>query len=79
MFCVQIKKECDINLFMTKMGKVSVENDIVTAHYNKDYFNEEEWCCVIYEFKNAGKQILGALVLYVHIKDTMLCDVSNAK
>lgn len=51
----KFKKECDINLFMTKMGKVSVENDIVTAHYNKDYFNEEEWCCVIYEFKNAGK------------------------
>ena len=51
----KLKKECDINVFMTKMGKVSVEDDIVTAYYNKDYFNEEEWCCVIYDFKNVGK------------------------
>lgn len=76
----KFKKECDINLFMTKMGKVSVENDIVTAHYNNDYFNEEEWCCVIYEFKNAGKTDIRCVSpVCTYKKDTMLCDVSNAK
>lgn len=76
----KLKKECDINVFMTKMEKVSVEEDIVTAYYNKDYFNEEEWCCVIYDFKNVGKTDIRCVSpICTYKKDTMLCNVSNAK
>ena len=74
----KLKKECDINVFMTKIEMVSVDNDAVIAHYNKDLFNEEEWCCVIYEFKNMGKtDIRRVSPICTYKKDTMLCDVSS--
>lgn len=76
----KLKKKCDINVFITKMDKVSVEDDIVTAHYNKEFFNEEEWCCVIYEFKNVGKTDIRCVSpICTYKKNTMLCDVSNTQ
>lgn len=76
----KLKKECDIDVFMTKMEKVSVEDDIVTAHYNKDFFNEEEWCCVIYSFKNVGKTDIRCVSpICTYKKDTLLCSVSSAQ
>ena len=36
------EKECDINVFMTRIEDVSVDED-VTAHYNKEFFNEKNW------------------------------------
>ena len=76
----KLKKECDINVFMTKIEKVSIEDDIVIAHYNKEYFNEEEWCCVIYEFKNAGKTDIRCVSpICTYKKDTMLCSVYSAQ
>lgn len=76
----KLKKECDIDVFMTKMEKVSVEDDIVTAHYNKDFFNEEEWCCVIYNFKNVGKTDIRCVSpICTYKKNTMLCNVLNAQ
>lgn len=76
----KLKRECDINVFMTKMEKVFVEDDIVTAHYNKDFFNEEEWCCVIYDFKNVGKTDIRCVSpICTYKKDTMLCSVTNAQ
>ena len=76
----KLKKECDINVFMTKIEKVSVEDDIVTAHYNKEFFNEEEWCCVMYEFKNMGKTDIRCVSpICTYKKDTMLCNVSVAQ
>ena len=76
----KLKKECDINVFMTRMEKVSVENDIVKAHYNKEFFNDEEWCCVIYEFKNVGKTDIQSVASICTLKkDTMFCNVVNAQ
>ena len=76
----KLKKECDINVFMTKMEDVSVEGDCVTVHYNKDFFNEEEWCCVIYEFRNVGKTDIRCVSpICTYKKDTMLCDVKVNK
>lgn len=76
----KLKKECDINVFMTRMEKVSVENDIVTAHYNKEFFNEQEWCCVIYEFKNVGgTDIQTVAPICTYKKDAMFCNVVNAQ
>ena len=76
----KLKKECDINVFMTKIEKVSVEDDIVTAHYNKEFFNEEEWCCVIYDFKNMGKTDIRCVSpICTYKKDTMLCSVNDAQ
>lgn len=75
-----LKKECDINVFMTKIEKVSVEDDMVIAHYNKNFFNEDEWCCVIYEFKNAGKTDIRCVSpICTYKKDTMLCSVANSQ
>lgn len=75
----KLKKECDINVFMTKMEKVTVEDGIVTASYNKDFFDEEEWCCVIYDFKNVGKTDIRCISpICTYKKDTMLCNVANA-
>ncbi len=74
----KLKKECDISVFMTKIKSVSVEDDIVTVHYNKEFFNEEEWCCVIFEFMNVGKtdiQCISPICTYK--KDTMLCNVKE--
>lgn len=76
----RIDKECDINIFLTKIEKVTVEDDTVTAHYNKDYFDIEDWCCVKYTFKNVGKtdiECINPICLYK--KDTMLCDIAIAQ
>lgn len=76
----ELEKECDINVFMTRIEEVSVEDGDVTAHYNNKFFNEEEWCCVIYTFKNVGKtDVRGVSPICTYKKDTMLCDVASAK
>lgn len=75
----KLKKDCDINLFMTKMQNVSVESNVITAHYNEKFFNKEEWCCVIYEFMNEGKtDIQNIRPICTYKKDTMLCSVDEA-
>ena len=70
----KFKKECDINLFMTKMGKVSVENDIVRHIITKTILMKKNGVVLFMNLKMLEKQILGALVLYVHIKK-ILCFV----
>ena len=76
----KLKKDCDINLFVTKIEKVSVEDDIVTAHYNEKFFNEEEWCCVIYMFENVGKTDIRCVSpICIYQKGTMLCSVNEAQ
>lgn len=76
----KLKKECDVNIFLTKIESVSIEDDVVTPHYKKELFNEDEWCCVIYSFKNEGKtdiQCISPICTYK--KDTILCNVSVAQ
>lgn len=76
----KLKKVCDINVFITKMENVSVDGDAVLVQYNKDFYNEDEWCCIIYNFKNVGgTDILRVNPICTYKKDTMLCDVTNAR
>lgn len=75
-----MKKECDINVFITRIENVSVEDRGVIAHYNKEFFNKEEWCCVIYKFQNVGKTDISCISpICTYQKDTMLCDADNAQ
>jgi len=73
------EQECDINVFMTRIEDVSVDED-VTAHYNKEFFNEKDWCCVIYAFKNVGRTDIRCVSpICTYQKDMVLCDVSIAQ
>ena len=60
-----IKQNCDINVFVAHIANVSIEGDkkqqIVKAHYENGDINQEEWCCVIYTMKNAGKTDISSL------------------
>jgi hypothetical protein len=53
-----VKQKCDVNLIVAPIDSVTIEGkkrkEIVNAHYKSEYFNENEWCCVIYTLKNAG-------------------------
>lgn len=69
----------DINIFLTKIEDVFVENEVVTAHFKKEYFNEDEWCCVIYSFKNIGNTDIRCInPICVEKKNMILCDVAIA-
>lgn len=57
------KQKCDIEIFMAHMDHVSVEDngkkgkkkrEWVRAHFNHEDLNSNEWCCVMYTFKNVG-------------------------
>ena len=53
-----VKQKCDVNLVVVPIDNVTIEGKkkkaIVNAHYKVEYFNENEWSCVIYTLKNAG-------------------------
>ena len=77
---LEINKKCDINIFLTKIESVSTENGIVKLHYKEEFFNKEEWCCVIYTFKNMGKtDILCVSPICVNKRSTILCDITNVQ
>lgn len=70
-----IKQNCDINVFVAHIANVSIEGDkkqqIVQAHYENGDINQEEWCCVIYTMKNAGKtDIFSLRIVSTFQKDT---------
>ena len=69
-----IKQQCDIELFVAKIDHVTTgkkKHDIVEAHYKEADLNSEEWCCVIYTFRNAGKTDISTLHIISHYqKDT---------
>ena len=74
----KIKKECDINIFITKFDSVLVESNNVIFRYDPKRLNKDDWCCVIYELKNVGKtDILSVSPICMYKKDTMLCDINK--
>lgn len=76
----RIKKQFDINIFLTKIKNVSVEGDLVNIHYNKELFEQDNWCCVIYMFKNIGKTDIRCInPICTYQKDTILCNVDSAE
>lgn len=75
-----VKKECDINIFLGKIERVSVEDGCVTAHYCEENFNSNDWCCIIYTFKNVGKKDIACInPICMYKRDTVLCDVKFIK
>lgn len=78
-----IKKPCDIELFVAHIQSVSVrgkkKDPIVDAYYKSEHFNPEEWCCVIYTHKNAGKTDVSSLdIICNYMKDTCIFPVDRA-
>lgn len=51
-----IDEECDIDVFVSKIKNVDYdrENDDLKINYFDDDLNKDNWCCIIYELKNAG-------------------------
>ena len=75
-----IKKECDINIFLAKIANVVIDEDIVKAEFYDEHFNQEEWCCVIYTFRNMGKTDIQCINPVCNSKkDTILYDASQVK
>lgn len=59
-----IKQKCDIEIFVAHIDHVSVEGndkkgrkkqEWVRAHFHPEDLNSNDWCCVIYVFKNMGQ------------------------
>lgn len=69
-----IKQKCDIDLFVARISQVSLEgrrkDQIVRAHFCGDDLNPENWCCVIYTLKNAGKTDISRLDIICHFQQT---------
>ena len=64
-----IKQECDLDVFLTRI--IGIErNGRIDAIYQKEDFNPEEWCCVIYTLKNVGKTDISVSYIICHHKRT---------
>lgn len=78
-----IKKHCDIELFVAHIDSTTVKgkkkDPIVDAYYAEDHFNSDEWCCVIYTLKNAGKTDIDSLdIICTFARDTCIFPTSEA-
>ena len=69
-----VKQKCDIELFVAHIDNVTVEgkgkNAVVSAHYKEEHLNSDEWCCVIYTFKNAGKTDISTMDIIWHFQQS---------
>ena len=69
-----IKQKCDIELFVAHIEKTIIEGKkkraIVYAHYNEEHLDPNEWCCVMYTFKNAGKTDISTMDTIWHFQQS---------
>ena len=69
-----VKQKCDIDLFVARIQNVTIEGKkkkaVVNAHYSEDHLNANEWCCVIYVLKNAGKTDISSLHMIWHFQQS---------
>lgn len=69
-----IKQKCDIELFVAHIESVTLESNRkrspVYAHYKEEHLNSNEWCCVIYTFKNAGKTDISTMDIFWHFQQS---------
>ena len=42
----------------------------INAHYKEEHLNSDEWCCVIYTFKNAGKTDISSMDIIWHFQQS---------
>ncbi len=74
-----IKKQSDINIFLTRIENVSIADEDIRVQFNEEYFDENEWCCVIYTLKNVGKTDISCInPICRSKKDTILCSSAIA-
>lgn len=63
-----VKQKCDIELFVVHIDSVTVDGKnkraAVNANYKSEHLDSDEWCCVIYTFKNAGKTDISTLDIF---------------
>lgn len=71
-----IKQKCDIDIFMTSIIGVEVQ-DWVEAIYSEEDFNQSEWCCVIYTLQNVGKTDITVTDIICKHKRTYVIFQSN--
>ena len=75
-----IKENCDINIFLAKIANVQIDNGSVNVYLDEEHLNDDEWCCVIYKFKNKGKTDIQCVNPICNIKKSVvLYDVCNMK
>ena len=73
----RLNEKCDIDIFMTKIESMSVNDELKKVLYNKEFLNEQNWCCVIYKFENVGKTDIRHLCLKCNDKkNVILCDTN---
>lgn len=63
-----VKQKCDIELFVAHIDSVTIDEKnkraVVNANYKSEHLNSDEWCCVIYTLKNAGKTDISTLDVF---------------
>lgn len=84
-----IRQKCDFELFVAHIDHVSIKTngkkgrkkrEWVLAHFHPENLNANEWCCVIYVFKNVGKTDISTTDIICHYqKDTCIfpCDYAE--
>lgn len=78
-----IKQPCDIEVLVIPIEDVTItdnnKKEIVNAHYNEEYLNQTDWCCVIYTFKNVGKtDVFSFSVICNYQRDTCILPCGKA-
>lgn len=71
-----IKKETDLDVFMTPIHHIEI-NGRVDAIYDEKFFNNDEWCCVIYVLENVGKTDIAITHVLCNHKRTEVLMGSN--
>ena len=69
-----IKQKCDIEIFVAHIENTTVEGKkkraVVYAYYKEEHLDPDEWCCVMYTFKNAGKTDVSTLDIFWHFQQS---------
>ena len=69
-----VKQKCDIEVIVAHVEDVVVtgekKSERVEAQYRAEDFNSDEWCCVIYTFKNAGKTDISTMDIVWHFQQS---------
>lgn len=74
-----IQLKCDLSVFLARIEGTEINDRVVNAQFRMEDFNQEEWCCVIYTFKNVGKTDVACVYPISMIKrSTVLYEVGLA-
>lgn len=79
-----VKQKCDIEVFVAGIKNVAINGSgkyrVVCPHYRKEDFNSNDWCAVIYTFRNSGKTDISSLnVICNYKRDTCIFPCNSAE